>query len=154
MKIYTILIVALCAFTAACSSQSSTVSPMDTMRALNEAARKKDTATLKSFVSKGTLSMMEENAKRQNSTVDELLKKDSGAPFEELPEMRNEKITGDAATVEVKDKNSEKWVTLPFVKEDGVWKVALDKFIQDAMKQMNEEMKMPAADNSNNQTNK
>ena len=98
--------------------------------------------------------MMEENAKQQNSTVDELLKKDSGAPFEELPEMRNEKITGDAATVEVKDKNSEKWVTLPFVKEDGVWKVALDKFIQDAMKQMNEEMKMPAADNSNKQANK
>ena len=135
-------------------SASSAVSPMDTMKALNEAARNKDNATLKNLVSKGTLALMEENAKQQNTTVDALLAKGSGAPFEKLPEMRNEKITGETATVEVKDKSAEKWTTLPFVKEDGVWKVALDKFMQDAMRQMTEQMKKPADSNKTANTAK
>lgn len=96
--------------------------------------------------------MMEENAKSQNTTVDELLAKGSAAPFEELPVMRNEKIAGDTATVEVKDKSSEKWTTLPFVKEDGGWKVALDKFVEEMKKKMTEEMKTPAG-NSNKTAN-
>jgi len=161
MKIYFILIITLCVLMAACSSPSAnapqsqpsaTVSPMETMKALNEAARSKDTATLKNLVSRGTLTMMEENAKSQNTTVDELLAKGSAAPFEELPVMRNEKIAGDTATVEVKDKSSEKWTTLPFVKEDGGWKVALDKFVEEMKKKMTEEMKTPAG-NSNKTAN-
>ena len=164
MKIYFVVIIAVCALAAACSSPSSNspqnqslsalaaVSPTETMKALNEAARNKDNATLKNLVTKGTLALMEQNAKQQNTTVDALLAKGSGASFEELPEMRNEKITGETATVEVKDKSAEKWTTLPFAKEDGIWKVALDKFMQETMKQMTEQMKAPAG-NSNKTAN-
>lgn len=158
MKIYFLIVFTLFALmSAACSSPSANApqnqsaaagSPTATMKTLNEAARNKDNATLKNLVSKGTLALMEENAKQQNTTVDALLAKGSAASFEELPEMRNETITGETATVEVKDKSAEKWTTLPFVKEDGVWKVALDKFMQDAMRQMTEQMKKPAADSN------
>ena len=54
-------------------------------------------------------------------------------------------IEGETATVEVKNNVSGEFQKIPFVKEDGVWKVALDKFLDDVMKKMKEEMnKMPA----------
>ena len=37
-----------------------------------------------------------------------------------MPEMRNEKIEGDKATLE--SKSGEGWRKLSFTKEDGVWK--------------------------------
>jgi hypothetical protein len=45
-------------------------------------------------------------------------------------EERNVKITGDTATMEVRGSKggTDDWSTLPFVKEDGEWKVALDTY--------------------------
>lgn len=123
------------------------LSPAQTMNALNEAARKKDTETLKQLISKGTLALMEANAREQKVTVDELLKRDDGAPFEELPEMRNERVAGERATIEIKSNVSQTWVTLPFIKEDGGWKIALDEYAEQIRQQMNEEMTKPPAAN-------
>lgn len=123
--------------------QPSATSPMETIKVLNEAAKTKNTEAIKRVVSKGTLALMEKTAQEQKTTVDELLKKDDGAPFEELPEMRNEKITGETATVEVKNNESGEWTALPFVKEDGVWKVAIDKYVERLQKKMTEDMKQP-----------
>jgi hypothetical protein len=118
---------------------------------MNEAGRVKNTAALKSIVSKASLAMMEANAKKQNTTVDDLLGRGNTEDYEELPEMRNETITGSTATVELKDKTADNWRTMPLVKEDGVWKVAIDKFIETRMKQAKEEMKKSASSNSNKQ---
>jgi len=146
MKSYKTIIVVLCAlFVFGCSSlqQPQTKSPTEVMKALNEASKAKDVAGIKNSISKGTLSLIEESAKAQNTTVDELLKKDNGAPFKDLPEMRNEKIEGDTATVELKNATSNDWETVPFVKEDGVWRLALDKYLEDFKKKATEDMKMP-----------
>ena len=129
---------------------ASAVSPIDSLKAMHEAGRVRNTVALKSLVSKATLAMMEANAKKQNTTVDELLNKSNTANYEELPEMRNETITGGTATVELKDKTSENWRTMPLVMEEGVWKVAIDKFIEARMKQAKEEMNNSAS-NSNKQ---
>ncbi|MDQ3132163.1 MAG: hypothetical protein M3Q99_15560 [Acidobacteriota bacterium] len=163
MKRYKIIILILSAtiFTA-CQAAQKTMSPTETMKALNEASKTKDIETTKKLVSKGTLALLEKSAKEQNTTIDELLKKDEGAPFQELPETRNEKITGDTATIEVKDTATNGWEILPFVKEDGIWKIALDKFMDGIMKRANEEMNKPPvtapppnADNAaNNAANK
>jgi len=146
MKIYKTIIVVLCAlFVFGCSSlqQPQTKSPTEVMKALNEASKTKDVAGIKNSVSKGTLGLIEESAKAQNITVDEALKKDNGAPFKDLPEMRNEKIEGDTATVELKNATTNDWETVPFVKEDGVWRLALDKYLEDFEKKAAEDMKMP-----------
>jgi hypothetical protein len=55
-----------------------------------------------------------------------------------MPETRNEKINGDMATLEVKNEKTDKWDPLPFVKENGEWKIALDKFLEDMMKSLGE----------------
>jgi len=155
MKCYKIVIFVLLAtvFTA-CQAAKQTMSPTETMKALNEAFKTKDVETIKKLVSKGTLDLLNKAAKDQNTTIDELLKKDDGAPFQELPETRNEKISGDAAMIEVKNNATNDWETMPFVKEDGVWKIALDKFMEDVMKRMSGEMnKTPAASPLSNTDN-
>ncbi len=155
MKIYQTIIIVLCAFFVfGCSQMQSpqTKSPTEVLKALNEASKAKDAAAIKDSVSKGTLNLIEESAKAQNTTVDELLKKDNGAPFKELPEMRNEKIEGDTATIELKNTTSNDWETVPFVKEDGIWKLALDKYLDDFKKKATENMKIPI-DESNSESN-
>lgn len=150
MKVYKLAFVVLAFFIfAACQSaavNNQPLSPTETMRALNDAAKNKDAEAIKKLVSQGTLDLLEQSAQQQKTTVDELLKRDEGAPFQELPETRNEKIEGDAATIEIKNNATNDWETMPFVRENGVWKIALDRFLDDAMKRMNEEMKEIPAD--------
>lgn len=68
------------------------------------------------------------SAKQQKKEIDDVLKEfvEGDLPFENgVPEMRNEKIDGDTATIEVKAEG--KWDETPLVKEDGIWKIAFDK---------------------------
>jgi hypothetical protein len=126
--------VAIALAASACSMLSHS-SPAATFKAFFEASKKKDVAGIKRGLSKGTLDMLDKLAKEQNKSTDDMLKdvykEDKGETF---PETQNEKINGDTATLEVKNDKTGKWETLPFVKEDGEWKIALDKFLQDMMK--------------------
>lgn len=130
------------------AATNKVLSPTETMKALNEAAKKKDVETIKKLVSKGTIELLEQSAQQQQTTLDELLKRDEGSPFQELPETRNEVITGDAATIEIKNNATNDWETMPFVRENGVWKIALDRFMDDLMERMTEEMKEAPAVNT------
>jgi hypothetical protein len=115
--------------------------PTATFKAFYEASKKKDVAGMKKSLSKGTLDMFDKLAKEQNKTTDEMLKEvDKDDKSEKMPETRNEKITGDNATLEVKNDKTNKWDTLPFVKENGEWKIALDKFLEDMMKSLGDKM--------------
>jgi len=155
MKIYQTIIIALCTllFINCSSMQQQTKSPSDVLKTLNEASKSKDVAAIKNSVSKGTLNLIEESAKAQNTTVDELLQKDNGAPFKDLPEMRNEKIEGDTATIELKNATSNDWETVPFVKEDGAWRLALDKYLDDFKKKATESMNMPPPNENDSESN-
>ena len=121
-----IAMVSLALAASACNKAGS--SPTATAKAFYDAAKAKDPAAIKSTMSKGSLEMMEKFAKMQNKSLDDALKDPSGSPPPAF-EARNEKITGDNATVEVKDEKGN-WDTIPLVKEDGQWKIALDKTMQ------------------------
>lgn len=126
--------------TSTTTSSSSTAStPTAAYKAFQEANKKKDYAAVKSRFSKASLEMLTEEAKKQNKTLDEFVKDqvDKGTSDEEV---LNEKIDGDSATVDLKDKNSS--ITLPMVKEDGEWKIAYDRFLkqmQEAFDKMSKE---------------
>ncbi len=124
--------VAIALAASACSNRST---PTATFKAFFEASKKKDVAGIKRGLSKGTVDMLDKLAKEQNKSTDDMLKdvykEDKGETF---PETQNEKINGDTATLEVKNEKTGKWETLPFVKENGEWKIALDKFLEDMMK--------------------
>ncbi|HEY0386308.1 MAG TPA: hypothetical protein VGC64_09870 [Pyrinomonadaceae bacterium] len=115
------------------SSGSPASSPIAAYKAFQEANKKKDYEGVKRRFSKASLEMITDEAKKKNQTLDEYVKQqvDSGKQDEEVT---NEKITGDTATIDLKDKTSNSTITLPMVMEDGEWKIAYDKFV----KQMNE----------------
>lgn len=123
----TTLVVALMALAlvaAACGGAGS--SPTATAKAFYEAVKAKDAAGIKNTMSKGSLEMMEKFAKMQNKSLDEALKEPSGSNPPASFESKDEVINGDTATLQVKDEKGN-WESIPFVKEDGKWKIALDK---------------------------
>jgi bisphosphoglycerate-independent phosphoglycerate mutase (AlkP superfamily) len=132
------------------TSTAPAVSPVNAYKAFQEANRNKDYEAVKKSFSKGSLAMIVEEAKKKNQTLDEYVKAQvDRSKSDEV--VGNEKITGETASIELKDKDGTSSITLPMVVEDGAWKIAYDKF----MKQMEEEFdKMSkeaqkSADNAN-----
>ncbi len=115
--------------------------PTDTIRALNDAVVKKDSTKIKSLISRASLKMIEDSAKQQGTTVDAILTAEDGAPMPVEREMINQKIDGDSATVEVKNTVLGNYDKMFLVKENGNWRVALDKFRDEMIKRMNEMQK-------------
>ena len=111
-------------------------SPTATMKAFFEATSKKDAEGFKKTLSKGSLETIEAFAKAQNKTLDELLKSGiktlDANQSSATPLMRNEKIEGETATLEVQDGENGEWRSIPFVRENGEWKIAFDKALRDA----------------------
>lgn len=139
----------------ACSRFGS--SPTATLKAFYEATQKKDAEGIKKTLSKGTLEMLEGFAKAQGKTLDESLKSGlaNDTSSDKMPESRNEKIEGDKATLEVKNDKTGTWETVPFVKEDGMWKIAFDQMFRDAFKNMgnaNDSSTGTSSGNSNSST--
>ena len=136
IKHFKIILIALAASVLiGCNSQVAPreETPTDVLRKFVEATQKKDVETLKQTLSSGTLKMIEASAQKENISLDEALKKDDGT-LKEMPETRGETIEGDTASVEVKNGATADWDKIPFVREDGKWKIALDKFMQELMK--------------------
>jgi hypothetical protein len=153
MKIYQTIIIALIALwfigCGGTATAPQTASPTDVLKTYIEASDRKDLAAVKQTFSRGTAKMYEDAAQKRQVSVDEVIKEqfalDSSDELKSKLEAGKETIEGDTATVEVKDKSTGNLERIPFVKEDGVWKVALDKFMEDLMNKMREEMSMPAS---------
>jgi len=127
------------------SSQTGLGSPTETLKTFAAATKKKDAAVIRKTLSKSTMKVIEESAKKQNISVDEVLTKAEDPEGKDLPEIRNEKIEGETATLEVKNEVTGEFDIMPFVKEDGGWKIALDVFMESMMEKMKEDMKKPAS---------
>jgi hypothetical protein len=111
--------------TSSGSTTTAGMSPTEVFKAYYDAAVKKDFASAKKYLSQGTIALMEEGAKKQGKTFEEAMK-DSPAPEGNMPQLSNEQISGDTATVDITAEG--KKAAMPFVKEGGEWKIALDKF--------------------------
>ena|ERR1043165_3165271 len=134
LKTSIVILVIACAV-GGCKLNSS--SPTSTFKAFYEAQKKKDVPAMKKTLSKGSLAMIEKGAKEQNKTVDQALTEGlekPGGSTDKMPESRNEKIDGDNATLEVQNEETKKWDKVYFVKEEGDWKLALDKTVEELMK--------------------
>jgi hypothetical protein len=141
---FVIAFVALSLVVAACSKAGS--SPTATAKAFYDATKARDVQGIKNNLSKGSLAMMESFAKMGNKSLDDMLK-DPSSPPPGTFETRNEVITGDTATLEIKDEKG-KWDKLPFVKENGQWKIALDKAFEQGMSEMGGSTSGPSTGNT------
>lgn len=123
MRIWsTILIFSIAILALACGS-SAPATPVETFKTYVKAIKAKDTATMKVLLSKATLAMHEKEAKSQNVSIDEIVKRETlFSETQKSVEFKDEKIEGDKATLKVKNSYGS-WETVPFVREDGSWKI-------------------------------
>lgn len=124
MRVYSkILILISAAFLFACANAEKPSTPLETLKAYTAAIKKKDLTTMKLLLSDASIKMAEAEAKAQNVTLDEIVKRETlFGENQTSVEYRNEKIEGDKATIEMKD-SSNLWNTVQFVKEEGIWKI-------------------------------
>ena len=117
--------------------------PTEAMTTFAKAQINKDAEGIRKTLSKGSLKMIAESAEDQGVSVEKILLNENRNSLTEVPQISNEKIKGNTATVDVKNKALNSYDVMPLVKEDGEWKVALDKFMEDLMKRLTEDMKNP-----------
>jgi hypothetical protein len=119
-----LIVACLTAALAACGGGAKASTPKEAFKSFYEAAKGKDVANLKKLMSKATIAEMEREAKGENKSLDDFLAEESqkGLP-PAMPELGEEKIEGDKATLQFKGEKSTNWSTVPFVKEDGAWKI-------------------------------
>lgn len=118
-----IIIFLLAGFLAACAETEKPSTPLETLKAYTTAIKKKDTTMMKLLLSDASIKMSEQEARAQNVTLDDVIKKETlFKPTQSNVEFRNEKIDGDRATIEMKD-SFETWTTVLFLREEGIWKI-------------------------------
>lgn len=124
MRVSSLIIVSLVfSFLVSCAGEKKASTPLDTFKAYNEAAKKKDLTTMKLLISESSTKMHEQEAKAKGVTLDDIMKSETLiADDQKTVEIRNQKIEGDKATIEVKNSYGT-WETLPFVLEEGIWKI-------------------------------
>lgn len=119
----TLLLAAIIGISAGCGGTEVPKTPLQTFKTYTKAIKNKDTTTMKLLLSDATIKMHEQEAKAQNVTLDDIVKRETLFGAEQTSvEFRNETIEGDKATLEVKNSFGQ-WETVPFVKEDGNWKI-------------------------------
>lgn len=129
----------LAVWLAACGGDAKPSTPLDTLKIYTQAIKRKDAAMMKRMLSKGSLKMAQDEAAQQNESLDEALQKETLFSAEQTSlEFRNEKIDGDNAIIEVKNSFGT-WDIVPFVREDGRWKIAKDRYADELMKRSEED---------------
>lgn len=117
----------------ACAGESKPATPIETFKTYTKAIKAKDITAMKLLLSKATIDMHQTEAQAQGVNIDEIVKRETlFTETQKTVKLRNEKIEGDTATLEVENSFGS-WETVPFVREDGVWKIDKKGFAQRLM---------------------
>ncbi len=103
---------------------SSATTPTATYKAAYAARKNKDIKALKQLISKEMFEFFEILGEGKPNPLDEGLKEMMEQPQGSSDETRNEKISGNTATLQYRNAKNE-WETGDFVKEDGMWKMTI-----------------------------
>jgi hypothetical protein len=126
-------LVILAAILLASCGDRQPATPVETFQTYVKAFKKKDIKTMKLLLSNATIKMHEQEAKAQNTTVDEIIKRETLlAEGQKGVDYKDEKIDGDKATLQFKNSFGT-WETMPFIREEGVWKIDKQGYAQQMM---------------------
>ena len=130
-----ILFIALALFCVSCAEEKPST-PLETFKAYTKAIKQKDVAAMKALLSEASIKMHEQESRAQNLSVDEIIKRETlFGENQTSVEYRNEKVENDRATLEVKNAYS-MWEKVPFVRENGVWKIDKQGFAEQMMQEV------------------
>ena len=118
-----VVVTAVSILAPGCASEQKPETPVEAFKTYITAAKKKDTTRMKLLLSAESIKMHEQEAKAQNITLDDVVKRETlFSEGQREVVFRNEKVEGDKATLEVKNSFGT-WETVPFVREEGEWKI-------------------------------
>ncbi|MEO8074588.1 MAG: hypothetical protein ABI686_15240 [Acidobacteriota bacterium] len=131
----------------ACQKQSAekSATPAETVKAetpteaygmLYAAVKAKDKDKIRQLVSKSSMGLAEFSAAQQKIDVDKFLENGITATTfsPTLPQIRDERIKDNFGALEVYNSKDNHWEDLPFVLEDGGWKLAVGDIFQNTYK--------------------
>jgi len=102
-------------------------SPSEAFKMLFAAVKSQDSAKIKSMLSKGTMGLGEMASGQQKKPIEEVIKNGfTETTFNEnYPQMRDERIKDQFGAIEVWNETRKQWDDIPFIWEDGSWKLAV-----------------------------
>lgn len=108
------------------TTTASSGTPTEAYKRLYDAVKAKNTDEIKSLMSKRSQDLAQMSAQRQNVAIEKVFENGFTATTfsPSLPEMRDERIKGAYGALEVWNSRDSLWEDLPFVLEDGQWKMA------------------------------
>ncbi len=119
---------------AAASTDSGPINaqtPTDAYKSLYAAVKAKDHAKIQQLMSKNTLTFTGFAMEQQKQSLEKVLENGLTATTfaDSLPEIRDERVKDNFGAVEVYSQKDNRWEDLPFVQEDGMWKLGVgDEF--------------------------
>ena len=118
------------------SSSGNAQTPTEAYKMLYAAVKAKDKERIKQMMSKSTLGFAEFSGSQQKKSVDQILENGFVAPTlaPSLTEIRDERVKDNFGAVEVFNPKDNRWEDLPFVLEDGGWKLAVGDVFQNTYK--------------------
>ena len=136
---FTALLTVLLLAALACDSINSAGpanSPTEGYKRLYAAVKSKDVEKIKAAMSKKTQEFAQMVAGRQNSPVEKVYENGFTATTfsDTLPEIRDERVSGEWGSVEVWNAKEKRWEDLGFVNEDGSWKLAIGEMFAGTFK--------------------
>jgi hypothetical protein len=101
--------------------------PTEAYKDLFAAVKSKNVDNVKKQMSKKTIDFAQSVAARQNSPLEKVFENGFTATTfsPTLPEIRDERVKDNMGAVEVYNSKDSRWEDIPFIKEDGVWKLAV-----------------------------
>ena len=135
--IFGVLLLAATALFVGCNQQSGAKtnnptgtgedSPTGAYKRLYAAVKAKDIEGIKAVMSKKSIEFAKMAGGQQNKPLEQVLENGFTATTfsNSLPQIRDERVNGDMGAVEVHNDKDNKWEDLPFVREDGAWKLAI-----------------------------
>ena len=100
-------------------------SPAGAVAVFVEGVKARDEEAMRSALSEKTLNRFDKLAEESRKSFFEAVTGENLSEMSAIPELRNEKIDGNRATIEAKDAKSGGWKPVSFVRENGRWKIAL-----------------------------
>lgn len=113
--------------TSATIKAGSPQTPTEAYKKLFAIVKEKNKAEIKAIMSKDSIGLGEMQAGQSKKELDEVLANAFTATTfaDKLPPMRDERVKDRYGAVEVFNQKDQRWEDIPFIIEDGVWKLAI-----------------------------
>ena len=126
-RLTALLLIWIAVFAFLSCSEEKSDTPSDAYKRLFGAVKAKNSSEIKKMLSKDTIKLGESAAARGKKSFEDVIKNGftSTTFAEKVPAMRDERIKDKYGAVEVFNSSKGSWEDVPFIMEDGTWKLAV-----------------------------